>query len=479
MSGWIPPDLRAQVLAELDRRIAEAPDAVAARFDRACLLSGAGQREEAKREYLALLARDPGHAGALNNLGALLLADGHRKAARLVYAEAVKHNPDDTMGHVNLANVLQAQGEIDAARAAYGAALALDPGLREAHRGLAQLLSAEDDEAAAERHRALAFGGKPLTALPYHGAVEPVPLLVLVSARDGNLAYETIVDGSVFGTTVLVAEYFEDRMALPLHRAILNAIGEADLCRPALDRAGAVVGRSGAPIVNRPEAVLETGRGGTARRLRGLPGVRVPKVLELPRGEAEPQRLIEAGFRFPLLLRVPGFHMGKHFVAVDAPAALAASVSAMPGERLMAIDYLDARGADGKARKYRVMFVDGRLYPLHLAISTDWKIHYFSANMADSAAHRAEEARFLEDMSAAIGHAGVAALERIEAALGLDYGGIDFGLARDGDILLFEANATMIAALPPPDPIWDYRRGPAETVRKAARDMLKARAGVY
>jgi hypothetical protein len=98
--------------------------------------------------------------------------------------------------------------------------------------------------------------------------------------------------------------------------------------------------------------------------------------------------------------------------------------------------------------------------------------------MADNADHRAEEARFLGDMPGAIGAAGVAALQRIEAALGLDYGGVDFGLGRDGDVLLFEANATMIAALPSPDPIWDYRRGPAETVRKAARDMLKARAGV-
>jgi hypothetical protein len=477
MSGWIPPDMRAAVLAELERRIAEEPDAIAARFDRACLLTGAGRLDEAKRDYLELLARAPGHAGALNNLGALFLAEGHRRAARLVYAEAVKHNPDDPMGRVNLANILQGLGEIEDAQREYAAALALDPALREAHRGLAQLLSAAGDEAGAERHRILAFRDRPVTALPYRGAAAPVPLLVLVSARDGNLAYETIIDDSVFATTVLVAEFFEPEMLLPAHRLILNAIGEADLCGEALDRARAVVARSTAPVVNQPAAVLSTGRSGNAQRLGGLPGVRVPKIRALPRAAIDADALAAAGFGFPLLLRAPGFHMGRHFVRVPEPGALAEAVDSLPGESLLAIEYLDARGSDGKARKYRAMFVGEQIYPLHLAISDDWKIHYFSADMTDRPEHRAEEAAFLADLPSSIGGGGAAALARIREALELDYGGIDFGLSRDGEILLFEANATMIAALPPSDPIWDYRRGPAEVVREAARRMLRERAG--
>ena len=65
------------------------------------------------------------------------------------------------------------------------------------------------------------------------------------------------------------------------------------------------------------------------------------------------------------------------------------------------------------ARKYRVMFIDGRAYPLHLAISSDWKVHYFSAAMASNAAHRQEEQRFLTDMPAAIGATAMAALDAI------------------------------------------------------------------
>ncbi|MEI9982350.1 MAG: tetratricopeptide repeat protein [Aliidongia sp.] len=193
------------------------------------------------------------------------------RAARVVYAEAVKHNPDDPMGRVNLGNILQALGEMTAARAEYDAALALDPAQREAHRGLAQLSSAIGDEPAAERHRGLAFRDRPVTVLPYRGAAEPVPLLVLVSARDGNLAYETIIDEDVFETIVLVAEFFDETTALPRHRLILNAIGEADLCSGALARAQSVVAKSAAPVVNQPDAVRVTGRSGNAERLGGLP----------------------------------------------------------------------------------------------------------------------------------------------------------------------------------------------------------------
>jgi glutathione synthase/RimK-type ligase-like ATP-grasp enzyme len=70
----------------------------------------------------------------------------------------------------------------------------------------------------------------------------------------------------------------------------------------------------------------------------------------------------------------------------------------------------------------------------------------------------------------------MAALRRVADALGLDYGGIDFGLDRDGNVLLFEANATMVVFPPGPDPIWDYRRRAIDAVLEAARRMLVRRS---
>ena len=120
-------------------------------------------------------------------------------------------------------------------------------------------------------------------------------------------------------------------------------------------------------------------------------------------------------------------------------------------------------------------FIDGVLYPLHLAVSTDWKVHYFSADMARHAAFREEERRFLRDMPGVLGARAMRALERVCAALALEYGGIDFALAPDGAVLLFEANATMALVPPAPGEIWDYRRDAIETALKAARHLLATR----
>jgi len=174
-------------------------------------------------------------------------------------------------------------------------------------------------------------------------------------------------------------------------------------------------------------------------------------------------------------VRPPGFHTGRHFVRVDGHAALREAATALPGDTLLAIAYLDARGPDGMARKYRVMCIDGVLYPLHLAISADWKVHYFTAAMAGDISHRAEERRFLEDMQGALGGRAMAALAGIAEVLGLDYAGIDFAIAPDGSVLLFEANATMVVHPPDPDPMWDYRRCAIDAVLKAVREMLQRR----
>jgi hypothetical protein len=140
---------------------------------------------------------------------------------------------------------------------------------------------------------------------------------------------------------------------------------------------------------------------------------------------------------------------------------------------------VDARGADGCFRKYRVMMIGGWLYPLHLAISANWKIHYVTADMRENAGYREEEARFLEGMPGVLGPRAMAALAEIQNMLGLDYAGIDFGLNSQGDVLLFEANATMTVLPPERDRRWDYRRAAVERVEDAVRKMLvdKAKRG--
>ena len=142
----------------------------------------------------------------------------------------------------------------------------------------------------------------------------------------------------------------------------------------------------------------------------------------------------------------------------------------------MAMQYLDARGADGYSRKYRVMMIAGQLYPMHLAISADWKVHYATAAMSGQSAFQAEEARFLDHMPEVLGDRAMAGLQAIQDSLGLDYGGVDFAVDTSGRLLLFEANAVMKIVPPDASPQWDYRRAAVERAAATACAMVADRA---
>lgn len=96
--------------------------------------------------------------------------------------------------------------------------------------------------------------------------------------------------------------------------------------------------------------------------------------------------------------------------------------------------------------------------------------------MQDRADHQEEEKRFLADMPGTLGAKAMASLERVKETIGLDYGGIDFGLNRNGEVLLFEANATMVVAQPGEDACWDYRRAAVSRIGAAVKAMLLTRA---
>jgi hypothetical protein len=449
------------------------PADLAAMLAHARRLTASGADAAAKSACIAVLRSDPTCAEALIAIARLASRSGHRSAARTALAHCVACHPADTTARLGLGHLQLESGEHDLAREQFVAALAAQPDLASAHQGLARALTGLGDLDAAATHWRQAFGASALSPQPYHGPGAGVPVLLLVSARGGNIPTRALLDDTVFAVTALYAEFHQPSAPLPPHALLFNAIGDADLCGEALAKAAEVARRSSAPIVNHPDAVAVTGRADNADRLAGLTDLVAPQVRSMSRAEL----LANArNLRFPLLVRAPGYHTGQHFVRVARGADLEREIEPLPGDRLLAIDPMDARGADGLSRKFRVMFIDGELYPLHLAISHEWKVHYFSGAMAEDPTHRAEEAAFLADMSAVLGPRAIMALAALRDALGLDYAGADFALAPDGRLLLFEANAGMVIQPPGPDPMWDYRRAPIERALAAVKAMLLKRA---
>jgi Flp pilus assembly protein TadD len=477
--GWAPRLAQESRLAQIDELLARQPagaTTIGIEIERAVLLAALNRRADAQRAFVDILRRAPTHFSALNEFGTLLTSMGAIDAACRVYSEAILHHPKNPMAYVNLANLLLRANKHLEARAHYETVLRIDPDYAEAHQGLGAVLSDLGDRAGARHHFQRGFRDHAVSTLPYRGTKPPVALLQLVSSGGGNIPTASLLDDSVYLTSVIVTDYLDPSVPLPPHQLIFNAIGDADLCEPALEAAIRLTARTKTPVINDPHAVMKTGRISNAERLRAVAGVVTPRTIAIARdilaGPDGVAALTTHQFRFPLLLRSPGYHTGRNFIIVERAAELSAAAAGLPGDELLAIEYLDARGRDGNARKYRVMMIGGRCYPLHLAISGKWKVHYFTADMADKPDHRLEEARFLGDMPAVLGDKAMAALERIQAALGLDYAGIDFGLGPDGDLLLFEANATMVIAPVAPDERWAYRRTANTAILEAVAAMI-------
>ena len=494
----IVPRLRWEAeLQGVDRELESDPSSVVLRFRRALLLSQLGRLGDAACDYIKVLECEPSHLQALNNLGSVLVAGGRRDAARIAYQVAVARHPNDAMSRVNVGQFLLEEAEVLAvceqpekalalrreARDHFERALRVSPELEVAHEGLSYVLGHLGDEKRAAWHRREAFRNRSVMPLPYCGRGKPVPVLKLASTKGGNVKLQRFLDPRIFQTFLVLPEFFDPRSPLPPHQLVVNAIGDVEVSSSALEATQSVLALTTAPVINSPAAVLATSRSNNAARLSGLPGVVTPITATLPRTQLAASdvamTLIRHGFEFPFLLRAPGFHTGLHFLRAESREALPGALASLPSQEVIAMQYLDARGSDGKTRKYRVMTIDGKLYPLHCAISSHWKIHYFTAEMADNPQHRAEDAAFLENMPQALGPVAMQALGRIQSVLGLDYGGIDFGLNAKREVLLFEANATMVVNPPEPGERWSYRLPAYRRIYGAVQKMLLARAGAH
>lgn len=87
--AWPPYAARAAVLAELERAIAAAPEALDARFYQASFLRDHGRCDDAIAVFEDILARAPDHVETLVAYGVVLARRGRRRDARAAFERAV------------------------------------------------------------------------------------------------------------------------------------------------------------------------------------------------------------------------------------------------------------------------------------------------------------------------------------------------------------------------------------------------------
>ncbi len=375
-------------------------------------------------------------------LGAL----AHLIAAQTLdeYASGERTGPPINLGEVATGYFMKDEHE-EAARW-YRLVLLLDPDFAPAHLNLAAIhaLAGRGAQAQACRDRAYQIQR---VFVEQAGAPAHRVLVLCVGRTWGNVPVEILLPGDSCARIKYVIDYAADLedAQLPPYDLVFNAIGEPDVAAPLAARLARFVRACHRPILNPPAAVARTQRHHLPELLGGIADVVVAPCIRL---EQEPatalaQALDQSGILLPVLLRPLASHGGEGLVRCDTLEQLAQRLQAAPAAQYLT-SFVDYRSPDGHFRKYRIVFVDGAPWPYNLAISREWMVHYFSAEMEANAWKLDEERRFLEAPAQALGERAWAAISAIGRRLDLDYGGIDFSLLPDGRVLVFEANATML-----------------------------------
>ncbi|HWI25903.1 MAG TPA: hypothetical protein VN668_02970 [Stellaceae bacterium] len=407
--------------------------------------------------YRALAAAWRGKGEAAEAMAAELAADALAARAPLAL--------------YNVATACFQAGQARQAKRWYELALRLDPDLVGAHRNLAAILENEGRLAEARAHCDAAYGRQSVFVEP--APEEKLRVLVLAAAGLGNVPIEALFPASTATRITWFIDYAKEGEGerLPPYDLVFNAAGDPDRVGPLLPEVDHFLARQSAPLLNPPESVARTARHRLPELLSGLADVAVPPVIRLSRAELADGRAA-ARLGFPLILRPEGAHGGKGVQLLAGPAELAAAELG-EAEAFYLTAYRECRSPDGYYRKYRVIFADRTPYPYHLAISQHWLVHYFSADMQHPSWKRAEEERFLADPAHALRRRAWAALAEIGRRLDLDFCGIDFALDAAGNIVVFEANATMAVHLRDSPELFAYKHVHVPKIFAAFGAMLK------
>ncbi|HEY5340953.1 MAG TPA: tetratricopeptide repeat protein, partial [Candidatus Aquilonibacter sp.] len=320
-----------------------------------------------------------------------LRAQGRLDDAIAAFREGVAQFPQVAALRQNLAQALYERGDNAGAIAEHRAALAISDSIA-SHLALYELLqiTGARDEALVHQRKALAT-----TQLFSHIAPnEQRRVLCLCTPGDwqANIPVDFLFD---LATTTVHKFYLldEDHVSLgnvPPYDVVWNIVAESPDALSALALANYVIRAQHKPSLNAPARVIATARPMLANTL-SYTSASVAPIATVERSA------LNAGaftFPYPVIARPLGSHAGHGLERIDSAGELSAYTQRHPAARYFVSPFVDYASADGYYRKYRLVFVDGIPYPVHLAVSPDWMIHYYNAPMSEHQWMRDEEAAF-------------------------------------------------------------------------------------
>ena len=310
---------------------------------------------------------------------------------------------------------------------------------------------------------------------------KPIRLLALVSP--GDLMANTPLDFITSSLNVRLDLLFlvpgQDLPGiLPDHDIMFFAASEPD--GPTLSRMRGLFDAWPRPVLNDPGLLPSLARDRLARLLADMPGVCSPKTIEARRFQlvaAVDGGTAVAGMAFPILIRPHGSHAGDGLEKIDDIAALSIYLQGSGAALYYVTEFMEYRAGDGLYRKYRIAFIDGKPHLCHLAVSSNWMVHYLNAGMTEDAAKREDEADAMVHFDTGFGARHEAAFQRLHEVLPFDYYSIDCSELPDGRLLIFEADTAAIIHNMDCADMFAYKHTQMRRVFDAFGDMLGSRIG--
>jgi tetratricopeptide (TPR) repeat protein len=453
------------------------PEKVEAGLQLGVLLVDANRHVEAIDVCRQVLDAEPQNPDANCVLGSALLGVGDHVGAINAFVGCLRVKPDSVPALYRLGVALARQGFKSQAVEWFERAIALQPdhasALGELGNALQNLGRSEEARAAFLRAQRL----RPITTVRGTQGQADFSILVVTAPGAGNTPFRYLIGNSTYDSHFLglLPELALDPDGLTAKGdVVVNLISDPDQGHEVLSQAMVLIDRLDRPVVNHPRKILATGREMVAAALVGIPACRVPQTRRHSLEDLSAPDVMArlAPFSLPLLLRQPGTHGGDAFEKIDHPDDIASFVAQYPGADYYVTEWVDYASEDGYFRKYRLMFTDAQIFPYHLAIHDHWKVHHYRTAMDSHPWMQQEEAAFLGDPGRVFGDHHYAALRAIQARTDLEFFGIDCSVDRDGNLVVFEVNASMLVH----DDNADYPyKAPYVTRIKQAFDAMLAR----
>ncbi len=235
----------------------------------------------------------------------------------------------------------------------------------------------------------------------------------------------------------------DQKLPRKMIHAIFNQISDSDSHKIALKKADDFYKAVSAnvPFFNSPSNVMKTTRDSIYQLLQGIDKLHVPKTVKLqPRSPLDIYNTIKKeDFKFPVIFRQAGDHGGISTIKVD-DATEQFYAFPLDGREYYLTQFVDY-AEDELYSKYRLVVVNGEVFLRHVLFGKEWMLHAGNQlREEESKSYKMSVSnRFFKEIKPLI----QPIITEIHNRLKLDYFGIDCGIDKNFNIILFELNANM------------------------------------